>query len=230
MRTRDLKPAFFRDLELTKLPPITRILYQGLWCRADKKGRQEDIAALIKADIFPLENVPVEKHLKQLADGGFIERYEVDGKRFIWIPKFLKHQHPHPKEPDSVLPEAPGEAGVSNDPITAEPLLFPESPGNPGTDPSHTLSSNTLTPNTLATALPATDALTFKMPFPDDEIEGMLRDFPSVNVNARWREFVVWIEGGGARERPTNLLEAFRGFLKRPARRVKEDKAIYVVN
>jgi hypothetical protein len=85
-------------------------------------------------------------------------------------------------------------------------------------------------PTNQPTSPSATTGLTYQMPFGPDEIQGMLQEFPGVNVNARWREFVDWIEGGGAREKPKNLVEAFRGFLKRPARRVSEEKAVYAVS
>lgn len=107
MRTRDLKPGFFRDLELSELPHVTRLLFAGLWCFADRRGRCLDIPKLIKSDIFPYENVPVEKHLKLLDEHGFIERYQVDGVRYIWIPNFRRHQHPHPNEQESVIPPSP---------------------------------------------------------------------------------------------------------------------------
>lgn len=106
MRTRNLSPGFFRNLELAALPPITRLLYQGLWLRSDRRGRQLDIPKLIKSDIFPYENVPIEKHLTLLADERFILRYELDGVRCIWIPTFRKHQRPHPNEVESVLPSS----------------------------------------------------------------------------------------------------------------------------
>ena len=115
MRTRDLKPGFFRNLELSELPPVTRLLFAGLWCFADRRGRLKDNPKLIKADVFPYENVPIEKHLRTLAEHGFIERYQVDGLPYIWIPTFLLHQHPHPNEQESVLPPAPSEGAPRYD-------------------------------------------------------------------------------------------------------------------
>lgn len=109
MRTRDLRPGFFRSQDLKGLPFQTRILYAGLWCMADRRGRLLDDPDLIKADVLPFDKVPVEKHLEMLAERCVIERYEVDGNRCIWIPTFLRHQHPHPNEPESVLPPAPSE-------------------------------------------------------------------------------------------------------------------------
>ena len=135
MRTRYLKPGFYENEELAALPAVTRLLYAGLWLIADKDGRLQDRPAKIKGDLFPYDATPVERHLKALADGGFILRYEVDGKRLIWISTFLAHQKPHPKEAASVLAAHPEEAeilralGISKvDPEDAPKV-------NPGDDP-----------------------------------------------------------------------------------------------
>lgn len=217
MRTRDLKPAFFRDLELTQLPPITRILYQGMWCRADRRGRQDGIVALIKSDIFPLEKVDIEKHLKLLADGGFIVLYEVDGKRLIWIPTFEKHQHPHPKEPESTLPPYPGISGKGNGQATAEPRSdhgdSGKSNGSAVYSQPHTLSSNTLTTNTLTTE--PSGVLTRKMPFTQAQIVQLLAKFPGTNVNDRWIKFVEWVSEEEEKRRPKDVYLAFEGWLKK---------------
>ena len=104
MRTRDLRPGFFRSTDLKGLPYETRILFAGLWCMADLRGRLLDEPALIKADVLPFDKVAVDKHLSLLAERGLIDRYEADGHRCIWITKFHQHQHPHPNEPESMLP------------------------------------------------------------------------------------------------------------------------------
>ncbi len=138
MRTRDLKPKFFRNQELAELHPHVRLLYMGLWCFVDRAGRCLDNPKLIKADVFPFENVPVDKHLQTLADADFIERYQVGGKRYIWVKKFLAHQHPHPHETDSVLPPAPGE-------VTAMSLQGAcESPSMEQSDRAALLATSTL--------------------------------------------------------------------------------------
>src|SRR5512146_878511 len=109
MRTRDLRPGFFRNTELRSLPYEGRLLFAGLWCMADKRGRLKDDPALIKAEVFPSDNVKIDRLLTGLIDKGLIERYEAQGLRCIWIPTFHQHQHPHPKEPESVLPCCPSE-------------------------------------------------------------------------------------------------------------------------
>lgn len=104
-RARNIKPSFFKSLQLAECEPLARILFQGLWCLADREGRLRDQPRLIKVECLPFDDCNVDALLGQLATNGLIKRYEVDGGRFIVIPTFVKHQNPHPKEPPSELPD-----------------------------------------------------------------------------------------------------------------------------
>ena len=60
----------------------------------------------------------VEEALGQLSEGGFLIRYQIKDDAFIQIVNFLKHQHPHHKEQESVIPPSsnlPTKAGGSTD-------------------------------------------------------------------------------------------------------------------
>lgn len=109
MRTRNIKPGFFKNDILGSLPPLCRILFSGLWCLADREGRLEDRPLRIKAEILPFDDCDTEALLAVLDKNGFIKRYKVGNDKFIEITKFYLHQHPHMKEADSVIP-SPEEA------------------------------------------------------------------------------------------------------------------------
>lgn len=111
MRARNLKPSFFKNDLLAELPYEGRLLFAGLWCLADRSGRLEDRPKRIKGELFAFDSVDIDKLLDQLDRHGFIKRYEVGGARFMWIPAFLKHQHPHHQEKESVLPHHPLDSG-----------------------------------------------------------------------------------------------------------------------
>ena len=111
-RIRYLKPCFFKDEDIAELPHYARLMYQGLWVLADRKGRLEDRPKRIKAEIFPYESVDIEKGLTLLASTKssgrpFINRYEKDGERYIQILKWEDHQKPHHTEKESIIPPAP---------------------------------------------------------------------------------------------------------------------------
>jgi hypothetical protein len=109
-----LSPDFFQDAELLRLSPLHRLLFAGLWCWADRKGRLEDKPRDLKLRILPLDECDVDVLLDDLAEGGFVERYQASGQRCIWIPQFGKYQRPHLRERDSQLP-APTLNGASTD-------------------------------------------------------------------------------------------------------------------
>lgn len=110
-RIRSLKPEFFLDEDLAALPFSHRLCFQGLWCEADKDGRLEDRPKRLKATIFPYDDVDMDDMLWTLSVK-FITRYEVDGKRYIQINNFGKHQRPHHTEAASVLPVIDENASV----------------------------------------------------------------------------------------------------------------------
>lgn len=110
-RLRTLKPSFFKNEELAELPPLTRLLFEGLWCLADREGRLEDRPARIKVEVLPYDRGNVDQMLQDLHDHGFILRYCVGGVRYIFVSQFSRHQSPHSKEAPSTIP-APDEHGA----------------------------------------------------------------------------------------------------------------------
>lgn len=123
-RLRTLKPAFFTHEVLAELSPLHRLLYQGLWCHADRAGRLEDRPRYLKTVILPYDDCNVDAMLDELQSRGFVLRYVVDGVRLLAIPTFLKHQKPHVRESKAVLP-GPGQgttkAVPKHSPGDAEP-------------------------------------------------------------------------------------------------------------
>jgi hypothetical protein len=70
MRARNIKPGFFKNEELATKDPLARILFEGLWCMADREGRLEDRPARIKAEVLPYDECDIEPLLSSLASGG----------------------------------------------------------------------------------------------------------------------------------------------------------------
>ncbi len=109
-RTRSIKPGFFDNEVLGGLPPLTRLLFIGLWCIADREGRLEDRPKRIKKTLLGYDDVStseVSEMLQALHDTGFIIRYTVDGEEYIQVVNFAKHQNPHVKEKPSEIPAPP---------------------------------------------------------------------------------------------------------------------------
>lgn len=107
-RARSIKPGFFRNADLVELPMEARLLFVGLWTLADREGRLEDRPKQIKMEIFPADSVDCDALLMQLASTGMVARYEVDGKRYLQVVNFTRHQNPHRDEKASTLPDQYG--------------------------------------------------------------------------------------------------------------------------
>jgi len=130
MRARNLKPGFFKNDELAECDPLARILFQGLWCMADRTGRLELRPKRLKAEILPYDNADILKLLNQLIAKGFVVAYRYGNEFFLSIPTFTQHQNPHIKEAESTIP-APDESDTCTVLILLNPeslLLNPESP------------------------------------------------------------------------------------------------------
>lgn len=140
-RARNIKPALFTNEILGVGHPLCTLLFQGLWLLADRSGRLEDRPLRIKAEIFPYREADVDAMLHWLAHKGFIVRYQADGKAFIEVLNFTKHQNPHKNEKESEIPS------VSDGCITSD-ILGTRSEFI-GSAPADSLSSDLLIPDSL---------------------------------------------------------------------------------
>lgn len=107
-RIRTVKPEFFTSLSNADLPIPTRLTFIGLWTHVDDEGRCVDDARLIKAALWPLERSvkAIEEDLAALEKSDKIHRYIVDGRRYLVVTEWSRHQHINrPKE--SRLPQPP---------------------------------------------------------------------------------------------------------------------------
>lgn len=145
-RARNIKPGFFVNEDLTELDPWTRLLFIGLWTLADKAGRMEDRPKKIKIGVFPVDNVDVTVMLDDLARLGFIDRYEINGLRYIQVVNWDKHQNPHHTEKESVIPDKYGNLTVK------KPLKACDPRKHNGGNPADSLIPDSLIPEEEAKA------------------------------------------------------------------------------
>lgn len=100
MRIRSIKPEFWRSTDITNLTLEDRLLFIGLWSYVDDNGVGKDELPVVVADLFagdmfrdPRETVArVSRGLSNLFSAGLIDRYQVDGKSFLMIVQWAKHQ------------------------------------------------------------------------------------------------------------------------------------------
>ncbi len=130
-RIRSIKPEFFDDPDVAHLSPWARLAFIGLWTEADREGRLVDAPTRLKARLFSSDldkqhaAIDMDTLMNELEQAKLIIRYTFADQYFISIRSFLKHQHPHPKEPKSIIP-APCE------PCREMPRQAVEKQGEPG--------------------------------------------------------------------------------------------------
>ena len=203
-RIRSIKPEFFIHEELSKLSPLIRLAFQGLWCQADKAGRLEDRPVRLKVQILPYDDVDFEAVLDALVGAKFVQRYVgPDGRVYLQIRSFLKHQRPRPDEPESQIP-APqrvtetvtGPSLCSDGCVTWE-QVGKEGKGREGKEErkGSTLPRSSAQEvvdlwNQLVTSpIPKVTKLT---PDRRTRIEARLRTFPTL---AEWQTAITWVNG-----------------------------------
>jgi hypothetical protein len=95
-RIRNISPKFFEDETLAKLTLGGRLLYIGIWTRCDLNGVFEWNIKVLTAALFPhddgIDAATVEKWLQMLVELGRVTRFESEGKRYGFLPRFSDHQ------------------------------------------------------------------------------------------------------------------------------------------
>lgn len=135
MRIRSIKPEFWRSEDVKRLPREIRLLFVGLWSYVDDNGVGVDDYRRIAADLGPLEDDPVEfreyvrdglARLSRRSPEGFgpplVARYEVDGKRYIFITGW---EHQRVDKPAKSRYPLPPEGWTSEDPDPPEDVAKP---------------------------------------------------------------------------------------------------------
>lgn len=222
MRIRTVKPEFWTSEDVAALDWDTRLVFIGLWSYVDDNGVGRDNERLIVADLFPLEEDPrdalakVSRALASLAEAGLAARYEVDGKRYLYITGWDNHQRiDRPGKPRYPLPtcdDALPIGGVATPSRQARDTLAPGTgeQGNRGTEEHQkTSSSGERAPRATATRLPD--------PFPltDDLTAWARENCPDVPRTEHERFIDYWRGVGGAKGRKTDWPATWRNWMRR---------------
>jgi hypothetical protein len=173
-RTRNIKPSFFDNDILAECDPLARIAFAGLWCHADREGRMEYRPKRLKANILPYDDCDFDALIQELADRGFVHLYRCAGVAYLQVSNFSKHQNPHQKEAESMLP-APPVQDADNIKETASTGQAPDKHGastdNAPDEPGLNLTSLTLNPSPNH-ADPASEFEQFWAEYPRKENKG----------------------------------------------------------
>ena len=127
-----MHPDICEDENLAAISAYAERTFVRLWTHLDDRGRGKDNALLLVAQLYPLTvemtAERVEKDLCELAQAGLLQRYMVDGKKYLcakpeaWS-RYQKPKHPTP----SKIPPPPDLHQNGGSPTPALPQPFPES-------------------------------------------------------------------------------------------------------
>ena len=104
-RIRTIKPEFFDDPKMADVSPLARLAFIGLWTQVDKAGRILYEPKRLKVRILPFDECDVDAVMTELVRIGVVTVYKADDRKVLQVNAFLRHQRPHPREPESDLPE-----------------------------------------------------------------------------------------------------------------------------
>jgi hypothetical protein len=163
-RKRTIHPGAPTDEAVASCSVHARLVWAYLPCHADRLGRLEDKPFSLQLAILPTDQVDMDGLLAELASPKtksgeplqpLIERYVgPDGRPYIQIRTFSRHQSPHPREVASVIPPpvrhgpSPAEVDPGHTKVVpgadlgspradlgvAQPCLFAASPSDPDPD------------------------------------------------------------------------------------------------
>lgn len=110
-RIRTIKPEFFTSLTIADLPLSARLTFIGLWTHVDDDGRCVDEPRLVRAAVWPLDDLraaDVEADLRLLHDASLIVRYEAGGRRYLAVRNWREHQRIDKPKPSKLPAPADG--------------------------------------------------------------------------------------------------------------------------
>jgi hypothetical protein len=105
-RIRSVHPGLFKDEAVMELSMAARFLAIGIWTLADDHGVFEYKPKVIRAELFPGDNVEIEALLGELVTHGLIKRFEDSGRPYAVVRNFCLYQRPKMPSYRHPFPEA----------------------------------------------------------------------------------------------------------------------------
>lgn len=160
-RIRSIKPEFFRSLDIADLSIEARLHFIGLWTHVDDEGRELDNPRLIRAAVWPLDDM-ADEHIEtlqaELAKRGRIVRYEVAGRRYFQVLGW-HHQRIDKRRASTLPPPPTGEVHESSTTPPADPTGGAQEDSCPDLDLG-ILGSGSRDPDQERSVLPPEDSTT----------------------------------------------------------------------
>lgn len=108
-RIRTIKPSFWEDEKIAKLPRACRLFYIGMWNQADDMGVIRGNPALLKSAIFPYDEdlrvSEVQKWIDALVNARMLIPITYKSESYYIIRTFRSHQKFDARYPNFIIPK-----------------------------------------------------------------------------------------------------------------------------
>ena len=116
---RQLHTKVINSFDFNEMPDdFTRVVWLLLTLILDSEGRGIDNMSWVKSNMFPMRDdilsVRLEAPFRWMESRGMIVRYEVNGRKYFYVPTFKSYQSGTKKEAKSLLPAPPEELRSSS--------------------------------------------------------------------------------------------------------------------
>lgn len=197
-RLRTVKPEYWTDELVGQCSIAARLLFVGTWNFADDYGGLARSAKQLKAQVFPYDNIDCEPLIQELLAVGLLIEYEVDGKKYLHIRGFKKHQKVE-KPAAPRIPKYEGQGSSSgNSPNPPEP-----SPSSSGSSLGIGVESSGVESTREECAAPTPPA--DRRPTPEGEMAIALRDL-GVVVRSIDPVLIAWVKDGYTRQQAVDAV------------------------
>lgn len=196
-RLRTVKPEYWTDEMVGQCSIAARLLFVGTWNFADDHGGLARSAKQLKAQVFPYDNIDCEPLIQELLDAGLLIEYEAEGKKYLHIRGFKKHQKVEkPAAPRVPLYEekATTRRGLPEDSPKPQESS-PESSGSSLGSFSLGIGAESSGVESTRGAGPAPPTPAGKQPTPEAQMAIALRDL-GVTVTSIDPVLIAWVKDG----------------------------------
>lgn len=139
MPNRIIKESICTSDQIDKLSAFAEVTFYRLIVNADDYGRMDGRAAVLRSRLFPLKDVrnsQIEDALRELASVELVNTYYVDGKPFVRLSGWDRHQQIRAKKSKYPAPEEICNQMISDDCKCPRNPIQSESNPNPNTNPN----------------------------------------------------------------------------------------------
>lgn len=141
MPNRILKESICTSDKIEQLSAFAETFFYRLIVNADDFGRMDGRAAVLRSRLFPLKDVrnsQIEEALRELATVELVSTYYVDGKPFVSLPAWDRHQQIRAKKSKYPAPDKTCNQMISDDiKCPRNPIQYEsESNPNPESEPA----------------------------------------------------------------------------------------------